>query len=456
MREHSLFSQNKLETVLSYFLLLFLPTQLGKHFWPSFAYILGQRIDYLSPTVYFTDLLTACLFALWIWGIIYRKFKVVTNNSKPLSLYPNVTLRKKLFLGILIVGFILTTIIVSKSSLLAWYYLLKIAEMLFFGWYIAKFFLSRKQVSLLLLSTGIIFESFLAIVQSYSQHSLNGIFYFLGERMFSGQTPGIANVSLHGVLILRPYGTFPHPNVLGGYLTIIMTTIISAFPNDKSLVSNIKRSFFLTVLIIGTIALFLTLSRIAIILWIVVLSFWLITTHWKFLNEKIFLTRYTIFAICFILLLGVTFVFSPLFYRFTQFSFGDESVVYREELASSAIAMVLQHPIFGIGLHNFLVALPSFETMHSNVLALQPVHNIFLLIAAETGVPGLLLTVWFLYKIGKRNLQAKKINDSSLLLAEVIVLGMFDHYFLTLQQGQLLFAFVLGLSFLQSSMFEKV
>ena len=44
------------------FLFLFLlPTQLGKHFFLPFSYILGVRVDYLAPTVYLTDIIILLL-----------------------------------------------------------------------------------------------------------------------------------------------------------------------------------------------------------------------------------------------------------------------------------------------------------------------------------------------------------------------------------------------------------
>src|SRR5438105_4334390 len=66
----SFFALSKFKTVRKksagfIFLLLFLlPTQLGKHFWPEFSFVQGLRIDYLSPTLYVTDMLVGILFVL--------------------------------------------------------------------------------------------------------------------------------------------------------------------------------------------------------------------------------------------------------------------------------------------------------------------------------------------------------------------------------------------------------
>src|SRR5438309_11425305 len=52
----------RIQTLLYLLVLVFLPTQFGKHFWPSFSSVLGIRVDYLSPTVYVTDLIIIFLF----------------------------------------------------------------------------------------------------------------------------------------------------------------------------------------------------------------------------------------------------------------------------------------------------------------------------------------------------------------------------------------------------------
>ena len=126
--------------------------------------------------------------------------------------------------------------------------------------------------------------------------------------------------------------------------------------------------------------------------------------------------------------------------------------------------MIKSHPIFGVGLNNFLVELPNVHKQDSNVFYLQPVHNIYLLILSQTGIVGFGFFIWFIgktyqklkaqsskLKATSKNLKSEKdyliIDPLSLIVAlsVILILGLFDHYFLTLQQGQLLFAFTLGL-----------
>ncbi|HSX09267.1 MAG TPA: hypothetical protein VLF93_03880, partial [Candidatus Saccharimonadales bacterium] len=81
-------------------------------------------------------------------------------------------------------------------------------------------------------------------------------------------------------------------------------------------------------------------------------------------------------------------------------------------------------------------------------LYLQPVHNIFVLVATETGLIGLALFVWLLIAttIRIRRLEKGMRLPFVVLFLIIVATGSFDHYWLTLQQGQLLFAVILGLS----------
>src|SRR3989344_6346282 len=56
----------RVENVLLFLTILFLPTQLGRHFWPEFSFIYSLPIDYLSPTLYLWDLLVVLLWTVFL------------------------------------------------------------------------------------------------------------------------------------------------------------------------------------------------------------------------------------------------------------------------------------------------------------------------------------------------------------------------------------------------------
>ncbi|MDQ1283774.1 MAG: hypothetical protein QG620_122 [Patescibacteria group bacterium] len=70
-----------------------------------------------------------------------------------------------------------------------------------------------------------VFQSIIAIWQFIIQHSV-GLFW-LKESLISPDVPGVAKIVLNSHKIIRAYGLFPHPNILGGFLlfSIILTLL---------------------------------------------------------------------------------------------------------------------------------------------------------------------------------------------------------------------------------------
>lgn len=418
-------NQDKISKFFFYLLLLFLPTQFGKHFWPSFSFIKGLRLDYLSPTIYFTDLIIVLIFVF--------SFKRIIKFLKKLNL------QTKFLIFVFFISIILG-IINSKNPQVGWYGTIKLIEYFFLAIYTSiNIKILKKEIIFMLFLSGIIFESFLAIIQYMGAGSINGVLYFLGERTFNSQTPNIANASINGQLILRPYGTFSHPNVLAGYLIIVMLFLLLFFQKIKfgKLLLSIG-------IIFGTVALLLTFSRSAIFLWIIYLLIMFGFSIFKKYKKGVFK------SVGFIALLTVLVIFifqnSLLAQRFSETRLADESVVQRNELISQSSNMFINNPVLGIGINNFFdnITYP----IKSKVLFIQPVHNIFLLTLAQTGMIGFLFLIYLFYKSFINLLSCSK-NKKYLLMIifAIIFLGMFDHYFLTLQQGQILLSIALATLF---------
>lgn len=405
MRELSLFSQGNIQTFLLFLLSCSIPIQLGRHFWPSFTIVAGQRIDYLSPTLYLTD----------IFILFFIVFTFFTKKIRiPMSFY--------VVLLILSIG-----VYQSQTPLAGWYGIAKFVELFFLGLALTNMLETGKQMTAfsLGLSCALIVQAGLAIAQSFLQRSLGGIWYFFGERTFTVLTPGIARASLHGDLFLRPYGTFSHPNVLAGFVLFVLTILL--FSRGGRAWEEKGKSILL---FLGSVLLLLTLSRVAILVWIfyLLLRFFTSAAHKK---EK----KREIISMILLSVVVVAFFITPLLFRFSEISFGDESIQQRIVLLQQSIHLILQKPTFGVGFGNYFIEVAS-QRVNIWGWQLQPPHNIFVLFLAETGVLGFMFAMWFLY----RTIQRVVISQGKwkiLLLGIFIILGSFDHYFLTSQQGQL-------------------
>ena len=238
-----------IKKVIFVLILLFLPTQLGRHYWFDFSYVLGQRIDYLSPTIYLTDIFIAILFLLELKAF-FRFFKA---HFLPVLLSSCLVVLLSLFW------------IHFQNQLpgLLLYKWIKLFEFLFLVFWIKRN-VRIKQV-LFPLSLGVLGESLLAWLEFFNQRSLD--FWILGERTFDTATPGIALSNWQGRLMLRPSATFSHPNVLAGYILIIL--ILSLFLKWQP---NFLR---ICTLIFGTITIGICFSRVVWFTWLSIICLWL-------------------------------------------------------------------------------------------------------------------------------------------------------------------------------------
>ncbi|MBI2039707.1 O-antigen ligase family protein [Candidatus Microgenomates bacterium] len=384
----------RIENVLLFLTLLFLPTQLGKHFWPEFSFIYSLPVDYLAPTIYFWDLLVVSLVTVWI----LRRPKI---NWLAFNLL-------MIFLLIQAVSLVGTVNIGAGLVRLEQYTLAGL-----FGIYLASSKLKTNNLPYFPLMLAVLFESVLAIAQFLKGGTLG--LWILGERTFSISTPAIAKFDFQGIQFLRPYATFPHPNVLAAFMLVVSLLI------GKRMVGFLAG---LTTL--------LTFSRAAILAGAV--------AAFVLLNRK---GR--------VVLMVVIIILSPILYtRFSSvFNFDNLAILRREELTQTAFKMFLSSPIFGVGLNNFIPK-ASDQLLVGPSRFLQPVHNIILLSLSETGIVGLAaflsLIGYPIYRLLKLNLKPYPLSPLLLAWGIIIFLGMFDHYFLTLPQGYRLLFLVWGLS----------
>jgi O-antigen ligase len=117
------------------------------------------------------------------------------------------------------------------------------------------------------------------------------------------------------------------------------------------------------------------------------------------------------------------------------------SLAERLLLSQAALDISLQNPLFGVGSANFIPELSKLNLYSlSETRLLQPVHNVFLLIMAENGIIGLLIFSLFLLIVSKYLNSAKKVV---IFLAMLFYFSV-DHFLWTLQQGQLIFWFLIA------------
>ena len=389
-----------------YLLLILLPTQLAFHFWPSWAFVFGIRVDYLAPAIYLTDVLALILIFTNIG--VYRKYL-------------------KFLLAIFVFAVINTFF--STSPFVSGYKWLKIFEMVCLGLVFAKSKIPiDKTIKTLFYSA--IFFSLIGILQFVFSRSLGGLLYFIGERSFTSQAPGIALVSIFGRVFLRAYSTFPHPNSLAGYLGVLLIFFLGFRKKSPFTVfglSIVLLCFLLGFSLTAFLALFLALSI-------------------KYLFRKKNLFRK----------LSFTFFYSSVFVSLLLPVFSrkllllsteiGQSITQRLDFSFLAGKMISERFLVGEGLNSFIVNTPRFKGILSYSWILQPVHNVPLLVLSETGIFGLLILFILFYKSIKNTLESGR-TRFTLVILFIVITWTLDHYWFTLQQNLLLVSIILGLSF---------
>lgn len=403
-------------------LILLLPTQLAIHLWPSWAHIFGLRIDYFSPNFYLTDGLVLLLITIYLWKQS-GEVKTLLSRYKWQLLF--------------IIIFSLFNIVVSQNWHLGAVKWLKVYELISLCVIVSKLPLKWDKDILVPFSLSLTFVSLIGIAQFLKGATLNGIFYVLGERQFSIYTPGIALFRIQGIDHLRVYSVFPHPNALAGYFVVMLFLLILSWSKDR--MKHLK--WVVVILSLTTIILANSLGAfIALMLGEAV--YLIASRKWKWFQKIV----YVLMAFMIVVGLHVSQISQKLLELNDSFP---KELYERLWLNVAAGNIIKNHLVTGVGLNNFILFLSKSDIPLKVITNYQPVHNILLLVLTECGLIGLLGFIYIIFKSIKYSLEIRNLKFVIAILA-ILLTGLVDHYWLTLQQNLLLFAVVLGLTFNKS------
>ena len=393
--------------------------------------------EWLSFSVYLTDVIFFCLFLLWIYNVAKKRAALVIDNY--------------LLIGSFIIVMAAFSLIFTKDFKIATFSLLRLIEFLILFIYIKDYAIKRFNfhISLIVLVCSAVFQSIIAIGQYVRQADL-GLRY-LGEGMLGLHINGVAVfINETGERVMRAYGTTPHPNVLAGFLFLSIFALYFIWFYRKGFSHNINL-LYSVVYAIMLAGLLLTFSRTIIFFWALgfiirgLLIGFLPKYRNKFwLNSEMRRKIISILLVTAIVLASFIIMAWPEVLSRIKISPDDEAVKLRVYYASETIDQRLNW--FGSGAGNFVVWLKSKQPNLPEYLY-QPVHNIYLLLYSELGILGL---ITFLSLIGYtfydfyHSYKFQKLFHYSfiLVLASILLMGMFDHFLWTLQQGR----FILWLS----------
>ncbi len=305
------------------------------------------------------------------------------------------------------------------------------------------------------LGLSALIQAVIALIQFRNQASVG--LKILGESLLGPATQGVARASTEFGNFLRVYGTMPHANILAAFLTFGFIAIVYVFLKSGAAKSGIiARLSLAAALFIIFSALLLTFSRSGIAVFIFAVGAAIVYGLFaKFLRTR------TLFLAGILVLFAVfsAFGFGKLVTARDSVSLSEPSVTYRVDYGLIALDLIRSHPFFGVGPGNQILAGLNAGWYQGEGMRAswqwQPVHNLYLLVAAETGGVGLLFFLGFLWNIfypAAKNFWKERKREFGLDFFFPLILGvawlafgMVDHFFWDLESGQLMFWLTLGI-----------
>jgi hypothetical protein len=222
---------------------------------------------------------------------------------------------------------------------------------------------------------------------------------WMGEGRLDPQVgEGMSVIAVAGRRWLRAYGLTPHPNALGGYLSMSLLISLASLGAVRAR----ARPWLGLCVAIGSIGLVFTFSRSAWLGTFVGLAYLAgILRPWRLVNWHSRRTRW-IAAACILLLVGSVVGFLAAFgdlllARFVRLNdpLEQRSVQDRVHDVREALGLIRTVPLKGTGSGYYVDALWA-GVGEERPPGFRNVHNVPLLAAAELGVLGAILWLWLL------------------------------------------------------------
>lgn len=339
------------------------------------------------------------------WLFLFVAFPLYVLMNAWWSIHFDTSIRQALFV---IEGYmLLTAIIVSRISIYEW---IRACIM------------------------GSIAPIMLGLFQWFTQTTFSSTLFGLTEHIVSN--PGSSIVASDTIgRWLRAYGSFPHPNIFGGYLVCILAF---TFLYSWSVQKMREKIGLLVIHTCAAFTLFATVSRSAICAYILLcVGFLLYALQHKIRNIFLLITCSVLIGLVF----GI--VYRDIIYtRSIPVSISEtRSLAERQEGMGIAWELHRLKPLFGFGGGMFIRAWHEYEPTLSGFLY-QPVHIVLLVALVEYGYVGVLLllvsSILFIL-LGIHRSGSMKIVFVVSGILPFIFISFFDHYAITLYPGILIF-----------------
>ncbi len=311
------------------------------------------------------DVLLIALYGAWLFeGTLFRDLS--DGFGRPAILVP-----------------VVATVTVLPSLLVAESLTLSMAELFRMGWMLALYIYVglhvRDRRSLIVLLCSLFVIPFLQAAVAFLQWKTGST---LGLIALGQEADLIARIADSGE-IPRPSGTVVHPVFFGALMAEIALLALGVGMSARR---GFARLACFAAAGAGLLAMILAQSRAALLSTLAVAGLLILWGLWR----RRFAAREVMVALGAVAIAGIVFhgqIADEIETNFGTEHFGVE-VDSRLELNQVAMDIIRDSPVIGTGLNNFQTVLPRYD-VYGLIFAGNPVHNLYLLVMAETGVVGL-------------------------------------------------------------------
>ena len=364
----------------------------------SMGFMLMDREESTNSVVKLTVKLYLCDFFLILLVITWLFKVVISKYDSKHSIWRNkLSIPLSLWIGMGIISYF--PAIDKTAAVVGIIRMIRIFLTFFVIFLYAR---ERKDIHFILncLLLGLLLQSLIM----FAQYATNSLFISLPG--------GPEKLDLVGEL-QRPNGTMGHSSNFAKFSGLILP-IALAYVFFTQKLRN--RFYMFTIWVCGSIALILTISRAGILTWLFsVIIFFVGIIILRIVPLRRSLPFLMIFILLVIFSAGILFTIGG--ERFESRIKGDEgSYAVRIPMWKVAINVIKAHPITGVGLNNYTLVHQRYDHTYEHISLTfpAPVHNLFLLYAAETGIPSLIFFLWFISEMVKGALRCISLFDTSL------------------------------------------
>jgi len=341
-----------------------------------------------GPVLYLSDLPLMVLLGVWAYEIAIKREKIYFPSSNRMAL-----------LLILWSGF---SVINAPNYSLVFFEMFRFFKLYVLYLYIANNINSLKTVRAMvgMLFIGMVFQGILCLAQFFMRDVgilLSGL---LGNQDSLAQKLGrnldpFFNISEGGGSWKRASGTAGAANAEALYFEFLLPLAFLAW---LTVTKKSSRYFSLAVFAFGLVGVLVTFSRggfIGVAIGIIIAV--VLAKSCSLITRRTFLT----FSIA-----GSAAIFLAIPFAYEYLMTRPEATAVRWYLDKVGLAMIQDHPIFGVGLNNHMLVKPDYDPRF--YVFQMPTHNHFLLMASQTGIPSLLFFLGFLFVTFKLAWKAAK------------------------------------------------